>query len=679
MDEDLANWRRDYMFRIGDVFDTSRLLTPGEYVVQPSFRMPVPTIARKYKSSGRLGLTFDGAISGSYAWDYNIFGAYATQGTIKKVPGRPHWTVRFNGDRELHSQASGFSNLEGYRLARAKRPPSAATLMKREVERLSKYMAKTKTLAREFHRRQVKQYEAFLILQKRKCERVQSRMHALIARGVLQNSPVYLALERKLVSLRKMRFVWRTFRPRPYTPKWINPIQGVVAKTATISHSYPTIVPLPVTHKRVRWTKPIGVMNVNASYSEAYQSGDGVLNQSFTLGGGIPLSLACEAPDSINVWPSHFECDTEAPIYDGAKLGHAIQSMIPTVDKLVDIPLALYELGDMVRLLTDLERIAHSLRNAFRSYGEGHSEGPLPELFMSMCGADLMRKFGIDPTIRDGMKALKGVLDRLGEVDRIVDRLLSDRGKVRSYNRVFDDSVVTTETPVLWKAWVEQNIPEQHFTVAPGPYLPFSDDHALAALKNRFKACILDKCAGEVKFTQTVVTTWRVTAHFSYVLVDLSGRALSDEEIRSKVMLDRFGLGWNPEALWDAVPFSFVVDWFLNIGDIIDHYAAVKGIRPVVSMHNVILSRKTRTLLTLPSRTINYNVDVDNGVSSEGIPLYERCTAQFMIPHLENIQRDYRRWLLPAGSVIDTYQLPIPGPPTWEQAFTGMELLMSIL
>jgi hypothetical protein len=31
--------------------------------------------------------------------------------------------------------------------------------------------------------------------------------------------------------------------------------------------------------------------------------------------------------------------------------------------------------------------------------------------------------------------------------------------------------------------------------------------------------------------------------------------------------LDAFGVYWDPQVLWNAIPFSFIVDWFFNVGD----------------------------------------------------------------------------------------------------------------
>jgi hypothetical protein len=42
---------------------------------------------------------------------------------------------------------------------------------------------------------------------------------------------------------------------------------------------------------------------------------------------------------------------------------------------------------------------------------------------------------------------------------------------------------------------------------------------------------------------------------------------LHSEYSKYKAILDIIGLKFNVSVLWEAIPFSFVVDWFLNVGD----------------------------------------------------------------------------------------------------------------
>jgi hypothetical protein len=58
--------------------------------------------------------------------------------------------------------------------------------------------------------------------------------------------------------------------------------------------------------------------------------------------------------------------------------------------------------------------------------------------------------------------------------------------------------------------------------------------------------------------------TRRVTAHVMYRPCPI--KAMTDTERLLRGLLDSLGFELNPSILWNAIPFSFVVDWFINIG-----------------------------------------------------------------------------------------------------------------
>lgn len=62
--------------------------------------------------------------------------------------------------------------------------------------------------------------------------------------------------------------------------------------------------------------------------------------------------------------------------------------------------------------------------------------------------------------------------------------------------------------------------------------------------------------------------TYRSTFHFSYSLP-----ALSYEELRWRAYLDTLGLAATPANIWAVIPWSFVIDWFVNVGEYLDRYS----------------------------------------------------------------------------------------------------------
>jgi len=59
-----------------------------------------------------------------------------------------------------------------------------------------------------------------------------------------------------------------------------------------------------------------------------------------------------------------------------------------------------------------------------------------------------------------------------------------------------------------------------------------------------------------------------VQSHFKFIPRPLL--ALGGIDIQLRGYIDTLGFELNPGILWDAIPFSFVVDWFLNVGDFLN-------------------------------------------------------------------------------------------------------------
>jgi hypothetical protein len=72
----------------------------------------------------------------------------------------------------------------------------------------------------------------------------------------------------------------------------------------------------------------------------------------------------------------------------------------------------------------------------------------------------------------------------------------------------------------------------------------------------------------------------RFTTHvwFSYEMPDMSPRIAE-----AAALADVIGLNLNPKILWDAMKYSFVVDWVLRVGDFLDQFKR-PWVKPVVKV-----------------------------------------------------------------------------------------------
>jgi hypothetical protein len=62
-----------------------------------------------------------------------------------------------------------------------------------------------------------------------------------------------------------------------------------------------------------------------------------------------------------------------------------------------------------------------------------------------------------------------------------------------------------------------------------------------------------------------------VTAHVRYRVMPIL--ALNEFDLIMRGFADALGVQLNPRILWDKLPFSFVVDWFLSVGNFLDRFS----------------------------------------------------------------------------------------------------------
>jgi hypothetical protein len=116
---------------------------------------------------------------------------------------------------------------------------------------------------------------------------------------------------------------------------------------------------------------------------------------------------------------------------------------------------------------------------------------------------------------------------------------------------------------------------------------------------------------------------------------------------------DSLGLNLNPQILWNAIPFSFVVDWFAKVGDLLGGFkqSNVK-INTVVDDVSYSVKYRSRAKLTDYRAGIN---DLDLVLSIGEFQSYERWRGIYTPP--DGLQ---------------------PGSPGWEQGALGASLLTCI-
>jgi len=135
------------------------------------------------------------------------------------------------------------------------------------------------------------------------------------------------------------------------------------------------------------------------------------------------------------------------------------------------------------------------------------------------------------------------------------------------------------------------------------------------------------------RVTEYTGCTFHAQVEYSYNFGDLS-----DSNVKWKAKLDSLGIGINPiKELWELVPWSFVVDWVVDVSHFLDNLEN-KNLKPVTVIHNWCWSQKiTRTTKiyttfksSYPDPEWAYNVpDVNTHLITE--EAYKRSTDGYNV------------------------------------------------
>lgn len=207
-------------------------------------------------------------------------------------------------------------------------------------------------------------------------------------------------------------------------------------------------------------------------------------------------------------------------------LREALQSIKPKLKASMSLPNFLLELKDIARIIPDsaqLTRYADALRgysgNPFRKKRIPRSKR-VSEAAHFAASQHLSAQFGYLPLIDDAFKLYESILSfnrKLKELKRRANRPVS--GYYVKYNTYTDPEVTTHNWSNYCRFYYQDQV-----TVKTIIGINYQYDVSMAAIKTPF------------------------------------------------VFTKYLGFRSNPRVLWDAIPFSFVIDWFLGIGKFLEVY-----------------------------------------------------------------------------------------------------------
>lgn len=219
----------------------------------------------------------------------------------------------------------------------------------------------------------------------------------------------------------------------------------------------------------------------------------------------------------------------------------AVQAMWPEVEGKLSIINSLYELKDFKRLPQLINQTFKQwdfLRNLLTTTSATRkllrSDVTFKSLVNTAAGNHLNIAFAVKPLMSD----IRGVIDALTNVNRRVDNLLANADK----NFV------------------------SHFSKALTPA-----DLGLSSVS--FEEATLDK--GVYASANKIIRYHPMIRYTATMRYSYSYSRWQREHARLLGKLDAFGINLNPAIIWNAIPYSFVIDWIFNISRFLD--SAKKG------------------------------------------------------------------------------------------------------
>jgi hypothetical protein len=218
-------------------------------------------------------------------------------------------------------------------------------------------------------------------------------------------------------------------------------------------------------------------------------------------------------------------------------IDRSLAAILPGIRPSLSLPNTLYELKDFKSLPRTIMRAKAVLTSLKKS------SGILRALFRSSSDGYLQAQFNILPLLSDVI----GVTQALSETRRQLRKLMSnaDRRLVRHYStnmsQEYSNSDESASATVTW-----QVVPDQ-----------FRSRRQVFYSIRQFSA----------------------TMEYSYHVNNLSG--LDNE---TAALLDVLGVNLNPSIIWNAIPWTFVIDWLVGVSRWLDQFRT-RNLEPVTRIH----------------------------------------------------------------------------------------------
>jgi len=281
----------------------------------------------------------------------------------------------------------------------------------------------------------------------------------------------------------------------------------------------------------------------------------------------------------------------------------SLRKMLPDIKAELSTVNSAIELKDFATLPHDLKGIAKVLFK-YNLKGIGKT---LREITRVTAGSYLQLKFNISPFLSD----ICAVWNALSQVEAKMNDLVTRSRKSQFRHFVYN-----------WNEYSDVSDGSDGMVVYP-PYFSGGNSQIIANQLRR-----------DVKYTPSVFHA-QIRYNFNYSKYQI-------EHARLLTLLDMLGINPNPQIIWNAIPWSFVVDWVLNVGSYLkDHFGRL-NMEPKINIQNYLWSirRQRRINCTVHQYPTGPNIG-DRDETDDSLP--------------QTVETSYRRAVgLPERSLIES-------------------------
>lgn len=241
-----------------------------------------------------------------------------------------------------------------------------------------------------------------------------------------------------------------------------------------------------------------------------------------------------------------------------------LNAMLPGIKASLSLPNALFELKDMKTLARSMKRVHQGLDalNTLRRLGNELRKGrnaraALRTILRSVSDGYLQSNFNLLPLLRDIAALRSSCVSLRRDLEN-----LRQRANVRQRRH--------------YKAFLNETFPDENRTLP----LQYANNYVRT-----------EGTAGRIvrydvrEFHATIEYSYKLPIHWRGDFASIAG------------MMDRWGVNFNPAIIWNAIPWSFVVDWVFGVSRWLDQFKT-RMLEPEVHIHGFCCSVHTQRVVT---------------------------------------------------------------------------------